>query len=126
MPTRTPTDLFGPASDTFDPAFRHTSFSVFAANDPTDTLTSQCEVFVPDVSSAPVLQPSSQPSTNLTYAAVGMFPIGVGALENRSSAARDLTGVVSAPPWSVAISLIYIVGLLGTAIYLFLSLVLTN
>lgn len=82
---------------------------------------------MPDVSSAPVLQPSPQPSTNLTYAAAeGIFPIGVGALENKPLVARDLTGVVTAPPWSVAISLIYVVGLIGTAVYLFISLVLTN
>lgn len=79
-----------------------------------------------DVSCVPILEPSSQPSTNLTYAAAGVFPISVEDPEKGLSATRNLSGVVGAPPWSVAISLVYIVGLIGTAIYLFLSLVLTN
>jgi hypothetical protein len=79
---------------------------------------------VPDVSCAPVLDPSSQPSTCLTYSTLGELPINVRAFEPKPLPAKSL--MVPAPPWSVAISLIYVAGLIGTGIYLFISLVLTN
>jgi len=79
---------------------------------------------VPDVSCAPVLDPSSRPSTCRTYSTLGELPINVRAFEAKPLPAKSR--MVPAPPWSVAISLIYVAGLIGTGIYLFISLVLTN
>ena len=76
-----------------------------------------------DASFAPLLEPSSESPTNLTDVAGGVVPISVQALA-RPWPAKSF--MVSAPPWSVAISLIYLIGLIGTGIYFFLSLVLTN
>jgi hypothetical protein len=79
---------------------------------------------VPDVPCVPVLDPSSQPSTCLTHSPLGELPINVRAFEAQPLPAKSR--MVPAPPWSVAISLIYVAGLIGTGIYLFISLVLAN